>query len=293
MEAEPPFKSGYVALVGQPNVGKSTLMNALVGQKLSIVTKRAQTTRNRILGIFTDPGAQFVFMDTPGIITPRSALDSSMMRQVSGAVAAADLVVHMVDARSDRARMSSLDAIRDLPAILVLNKMDLIAEHAALPLVEACMNQRSYEAVVPISALRGTNLGALKEEIRARLPNGPALYPAQMLSEHPERFFVAEIIREKVYRKFRHEVPYAVAVHISRFVEQAGRKDLIEADITVERASQKAILIGSKGQALKSVGTAARKDIERFLDRPVFLTLFVRVRANWRNHPQHLREHGY
>lgn len=287
------FKSGYVALVGRPNVGKSTLLNALLGRKLSIVTPKAQTTRHRIMGILSESDCQIIFLDTPGIMEPRSRLDGSMMRHVSKASTDADLIVFMADARDGSCDMESLPVLGQTPALLVLNKMDLTRKELTLPLAEAYLKKHRFAAVIPISALTGFNLEALLDEIRLHIPAGPQFYPDDMISEHPERFFVAEIIREKVFRQFRAEVPYAVAVLVTQFTERPGRKDLIEADIIVERASQKGILIGKGGLALKDVGIRARQDIEDFLGRPVYLKLFVRVRANWRNKASHLREYGY
>ncbi len=287
------FRSGYVALIGKPNVGKSTLLNALLGQKLSIVTPKAQTTRHRILGILTEQDCQIIFLDTPGIMQPNTRLDQSMMRKVKESVSDADLVVFMADARAAEPDFHSLESIVHRPAILAINKIDLVKQETVLPMVEAYMGLRSFEAVVPISALKGIKLTALLQEIRERIPAGPAFYPPGMISEHPERFFVSEIIREKVFKKFRQEVPYSVAVTIVNFVERPAQKDLIEADIIVEHHSQKGILIGSGGTALKSIGIAARQDIEAFLDRKVYLKLFVRVRKNWRNREAFLRSFGY
>ena len=287
------FRSGYVALIGKPNVGKSTLLNTLLGQKLSIVTPKAQTTRHRILGILTEQDCQIIFLDTPGIMQPSTRLDQSMMRKVKESVSDADLVVFMADARSAEPDLHSLESIVHRPAILAINKIDLVRQETVLPMVEAYMDLRSFEAIVPISALKENNLAALMQEIQERLPPGPAFYPPGMLSEYPERFFVSEIIREKVFEKFRQEVPYSVAVTIANYVERPARKDLIEADIIVERPSQKGILIGSGGVALKAVGIAARQDIEIFLDRKVYLKLFVRVRKDWRNRETFLRSFGY
>ncbi|MXY07509.1 MAG: GTPase Era [Rhodothermaceae bacterium] len=287
------FRSGYVALIGKPNVGKSTLLNALLGQKLSIVTPKAQTTRHRILGILTEQDCQIIFLDTPGIMQPNTRLDKSMMRKVKESVSDADLVVFMADARAAEPDLLSLECIVHRPAILAINKIDLVKQETLLPMVEAYMDLRYFEAVVPVSALKGIRLTALLQEIRERLSPGPAFYPPGMLSEHPERFFVSEIIREKVFEKFRQEVPYSVAVTIANFIERPAQKDLIEADIIVEQPSQKGILIGSGGIALKSIGIAARRDIEVFLNRKVYLKLFVRVRKNWRNREAFLRSFGY
>ena len=286
-------RSGYVTLIGKPNVGKSTLLNALLRRKLSIVTAKAQTTRHRVLGILTDETSQIVFLDTPGTIKPRYRLHDAMMRALSAAVADADLLLFMADSRADDPDTLSLRRAERQPAILAINKIDLIRHEDVLPLVERYLALRAFEAVVPISARTGFNLDALLHEIRVRMPYGPQYYPADMLSEHPERFFIGEIIREKVFERFSHEVPYAVAVQVTRYEERAGGKDYIEVDIIVERDSQKGILIGSGGRALKRAGTAARKDIEAFIGGCVYLMLRVKVRPNWRNRDTLLRSYGY
>ena len=287
------FRCGYVVLVGKPNVGKSTLLNQLLGRKLSIVTPKAQTTRHRILGILSEPALQIIFLDTPGVIRPRTRLQQSMMRRVTGAVGEADLLLFLADARADSPDTLSLGRTSGQPAILVVNKIDLIRQAEVLPLVQAYLDLRAFEAVVPVSALKGFNVDVLRAELKARLPLGGPLYPADMISEHPERFFVSEIIREKLFERFRQEIPYSVAVNINRYEEHPGRKDFIQADIVVERQSQKGILIGAGGRALKAAGIAARKDIEEFLGRRVFLKLFVQVRPNWRNQDTLLRSYGY
>ncbi len=287
------FRTGYVALIGKPNVGKSTLLNALMGQKLSIVTPKAQTTRHRVLGILTEEHHQVIFLDTPGIMDPNTSLDQSMMQKVRDSVIDADLVIFLADARTTEPDLKSLDTIKHRSVILALNKTDLVKQESMLPLAEAYMNLHPLEAVIPISALKEKNLSVLMDEIRKLLPKGPPLYPEEMISEHPERFFVAEIIREKVFEKFRQEVPYATAITISNYVERSEGKDLIEADIIVERSSQKGILVGANGHALKSIGIRARKDIEAFLGRNVYLKLFVRVRKDWRNQDRFLQSFGY
>ena len=286
-------KSGYVALIGKPNVGKSTLLNALVGQKLSIVTPKAQTTRHRILGILTEKNTQIIFLDTPGTMRPSTNLDQFMMRKVRDSIVDADLVIFLLDARATEPDLHILERITERPAILAPNKTDLVRQDDLLPLVDAYTKIHSFEAVVPISALKGNNLKALMTEIRKHIPYGPPFYPDEMISEHPERFFVAEIIREKVFEKFRQEVPYSSTVTISNFEERTDGKDFIEAEIIVERASQKGILIGAKGQALKAIGISARQDIESFLGRQIYLKLFVQVRKNWRNQDHFLRSFGY
>ncbi len=286
-------RSGYAALIGKPNVGKSTLMNALVGRKLSIVTRKPQTTRYRVLGILSSDDAQIIFLDTPGIIKPRYRLHESMMHNVEDAIADADVLLFMADAKQSDPDEFSLDFIKNRSAILLINKMDLIRQEDALPLVDAYMSLRGFDAVVPVSAKTGRNLDVLMDEIRERLPLGPPFYPKDAVSEHPERFFVAEIIREKVFDLYREEIPYSTQVNIVSFEEREGEKDLISAEIVVERDNQKGIIIGKGGSALKKVGIAARADIEAFLERPVYLDLHVKVREGWRNKSSFLRSYGF
>lgn len=288
-----PHRCGYVALVGKPNVGKSTLLNALVGQKISIVTRKPQTTRSRVLGILTGEDFQIVLLDTPGIIVPRYGLQEAMMREVTTSIRDADLILFLAEATDPAPDVKSLAHVTDSRALLVITKMDLVQPDQALPLVDAYRTLRAFEDVIPVSAQRGRNLDVLLRVVTERLPEGPALYPADMLSEQPERFFVAEIIREKIFERYRQEIPYATQVTIAAYEEREGEKDLIDAEIVVERDTQKGILIGRGGRALKAVGTAARRDIEDFLGRPVFLRLFVKVREDWRNSETHLRSFGF
>lgn len=293
MESHESHRCGYAALLGRPNVGKSTLVNQLVGQKVSIVTRKPQTTRNRVLGIVSQPGFQLILLDTPGVIDPHYGLQRSMMRTVTGAVRDADVVLFLADVTFDTPDTLSLEYAGDRPAILVLNKMDRISKEQALPLVEAYQGLKEFQDVVPISALKGDNIDTLKKVIVEHLPMGPPMYPEEMISEHPERFFVAEIIREKIFERYRQEIPYATVVNIADYREVEGEKDVIDAEIVVERDSQKAILIGKGGKALKAVGMAARFDIEDFLGRGVFLRLFVKVRGDWRNKDTFLKSYGY
>lgn len=286
-------RSGYVALIGKPNVGKSTLMNALVGRKLSIVTRKPQTTRHRVLGILSEERHQIIFLDTPGIIKPRYRLHESMMHNVEDAIADADVLVFMADATQSRPDEFSLDFIGDHKAILAINKMDLIRKEDALPLVESYVQLRTFDDVVPISATKRTNLDVLLRAIVDRIPLGPPFYPKDMISEHPERFFVAEIVREKVFEQYREEIPYSVQVNIVQFEERKDEKDYVAAEIVVERDAQKGILIGKGGRALKRLGTSARRDIEEFLGRGIYLDLHVKVREGWRNRSTYLRSYGY
>ncbi|MDX1487581.1 MAG: GTPase Era [Acidiferrobacterales bacterium] len=287
------YRSGYVALIGKPNVGKSTLLNALLGRKLSIVTHKPQTTRHRVLGILSTEAHQIIFLDTPGIIKPRYKMQESMMHDVHDAIADADLLVFMADATQEDIDTFSLERIGNKPAILVINKMDRIAQIQAVPLVAAYDEAYDFEEIIPISALNGDNLDVLLDAIVQRLPLGPPFYPMDMMSEHPERFFVSEIIREKIFELYRQEIPYSTQVNIVEYEERENERDYIHAEIVVERTTQKGILIGKGGQALKKVGTEARKDIEAFLGKRVYLKLFVKVRDDWRNRDTLLKSYGY
>ena len=286
-------RSGYVALVGPPNVGKSTLMNAIVGKKLSIVTAKPSTTRHRVLGILSDDDYQVVFLDTPGIVKPQYRLHDAMMHAVDFAVNDADVLLFMVDAAHAGTPDTALQRIGDRPAILLLNKIDLMPQEEALPLVEKYQALRAFDAVIPVSAKTGFNLDTVLNQILERLPKGPPYYPKDQLSEHPERFFVAEIIREKVFELYREEIPYSTQVNVVTYEERPASKDFIDAEIVVERDTQKGIIIGKGGSGLKRLGASARKDIEAFVGKPVYLQLHVKARADWRNREGFLRSFGY
>jgi GTP-binding protein Era len=287
-------RCGYVALVGKPNAGKSTLLNALLGEKLSIVTNKPQTTRHRVVGIYNDEAMQIVFLDTPGVIEPRYRLQERMMGSVRSALVDADLIVMLADATTGTVDALTLETLPpDIPKVLVLNKMDLVETELALPLTQSYIEKSHFEAVFPISALNQQGLDKLVEGLQERLPVAPPFFPKDQLSEHPERFFVSEIIREQIFKQYQAEIPYSVQVNVIQYVEQQGRKDHISVDIVVLRASQKGILIGKGGAALKKLGQASRYAIEQFLDRPVFLELFVKVRDGWRDQDTYLNEYGY
>lgn len=289
-------RSGYVVLVGPANVGKSTLMNRLVGQKLASVSPKPQTTRHRIMGVLTDARRQIVFLDTPGLLEPRMALHTAMLRTARHAVSEADVVLAIHDATHAPDRFAeTLEETRTARATLVvaLNKVDRVKKPALLPLIASLHETAPGAEIVPISALTGDNVPRLLEVLTAALPEGPALYPEETLTEHPERFFVAELVREQVLLRFREEVPHAVQVEIEQFLEQEGRRDEIDATVCVERESQKRILVGAGGRAIKELGVAARASVEEFLDRPVILRLFVKVVPDWRNDARSLRRMGY
>ncbi|MEM8485390.1 MAG: GTPase Era [Bacteroidota bacterium] len=292
-EIPSPHRSGYIALIGKPNVGKSTLINALVGQKMSIVTSKPQTTRHRVLGIHSTDDYQAIFLDTPGVLEPKYKLHAAMMRNVHSAADDADVILMIVDVRDDPKDVMDLGVLKGKPVFLVINKIDLIPEKEALPLAEAYAEMYNFEGIIPISALKGANLDRLKSLFLTYLPAGPPFYPKEMISEHPVRFFVAEIIREKIFEFYSKEIPYSTQVNITVYKEREKKKDLIDAEIVVERNSQKGILIGKGGSALKRVGSAARKDIEALIDREIFLQLHVKVREGWRNHDNLLKSFGY
>ncbi len=293
------FHCGFVAIIGQPNVGKSTLLNGLLDFKLSIVSPKPQTTRQRVLGIVNQPNAQIIFLDTPGLIIPKYELQSAMMKIANRAMEAADVLIVMADATSP----TDFDFIRDmvtqrlasmgLPMLLVINKIDKVPKPELLPMMDGYLKLDIFKEVVPISAKKNDNVERLKSVIAQYLPVAKPFYPLDQLTEQPERFFVGEIIREKVFIHFDKEIPYSTEVQIEEFKERGGSKDFIRALIIVERDSQKAILIGKKGEALKRVGQHAREDIEKFLGRGVFLELLVKVKEEWRKDESSLRNFGY
>ncbi|MCK6623301.1 MAG: GTPase Era [Calditrichaceae bacterium] len=298
------FRAGYIAVVGLPNVGKSTLLNRLLHFKISIVTPKPQTTRKNVLGILNAPQYQMVFIDTPGILEPRYTLQEKMLKSVKSAIADADVLVYMVDAAERRQApqevQKQMALTQNKAVILALNKIDLLEKRQLLPLIEQYSKIHPFKAIIPISAEKSDGLGQLLEEIAKNLPFGHPFYPSDYLSDQQERFFVAEIVREKIFKLYGEEIPYSCHVEIEEFREAAPSpeepqegKDYIRALILVEKPSQKGILIGKKGQALKKVGLLAREEIEAFLGRPVFLELFVKVAEDWRRKEGLLRRMGY
>jgi len=294
------YKAGYVALIGEPNVGKSTLMNAMLKQKISIVTNKPQTTRHKILGILNGEGHQIIFFDTPGIITPHYLLQEVMMRYASSALDDADIVLLLVDAEKMRAGEYVKDhtAFQKIQSVkkktfLAINKIDRVDKAALLPMMEGFSKAFPFEEIYPISALNSEGIVELTNGLEARLPEHPPYYPEDIVSEAPEKFFVGEIIREKIFEQFSQEIPYSTTVDIVAFNEREKRKHFISAEIFVERQSQKGILIGKAGSALKTLGEKARKEIEQFLGHPVFLELHVKVRDNWRGDETWLKRLGY
>ena len=288
-------KSGFVNIIGNPNVGKSTLMNALVGEKLSIITSKAQTTRHRIMGIVSSEDFQIVYSDTPGMLKPSYKLQESMMKFVTGAVADADVILYVTDTVERGERSAEIiDRIRQsgVPAIVVINKIDLTTPEALEALVDKWQGELPEARIVPASAKENFNIEGLFKTILDLLPEGPAFYPKDTLTDKTLRFFASEIIREKILRFYDKEIPYCCEIEIESYKEEPAI-DRIAATIYVARDSQKGILIGHKGEKLKRVGQAAREDMEQFLGKKVFLQLFVKVNDDWRNNERQLRRFGY
>ncbi len=279
------FKSGFVSLLGRPNTGKSTLLNALIGQKVAIVADKPQTTRTSIQGVMNAPEAQVVFLDTPGIHASDSLINKLMMKKVREALEERDLLLFVADAarRLGEDDVHALDLVRKAgaPAILALNKIDLVQKERLLPLIEQYKTRYEFADYVPISAKTGDGLDVLRKEIVARLPEGPPYFPEDHVTDQPERFLAAELIREKILRETHEEVPHSVAVLVDAW-EEAATLVRVFATIYVERAGQKGILIGAKGSMIKRIGTAAREEIEKLLGRRFYLDLRVKVEPNWR-----------
>ena len=292
------YKSGFVAIIGRPNVGKSTFLNRVIGQKIAIMSDKPQTTRNKIQGVYTTDDAQIIFIDTPGIHKPKHKLGDFMVKVAQSALQEVDLILFMVNAveglgRGDEFIIERLKHVQT-PVFLVINKIDEIHPDDLLPLIEQYRSLHSFAEVVPISALQGNNVETLLEQIKNYLPEGPQYYPAHQVTDHPERFIIAEFIREKALHLTREEVPHSIAVVIDS-IERRENSDTVyvAATIIVERDSQKGIIIGKRGQMLKEIGQRARVDIEALLGSKVFLELWVKVQKDWRNKMGQLRDLGY
>ncbi len=289
------FKSGFISIIGQPNVGKSTLLNAILGEKIAIISNKPQTTRNRILGVKNLPEAQLIFLDTPGIHKPKHKLGMAMVRTALDACKEVDLILLMVEPEEPgHEGRRIIENIKSLnrPVFLLINKVDTITKQKILPLIEHYRRIFDFSEIIPISALKLDNLDRLLEMVIKYMPEGPKYYPDELVTDQLERFMVAEIIREKIMEQTMEEIPYSIAVVIEEFNE--GEKLVsIRALIYVERDSQKGILIGKGGRMLKEIGTLARKDIEGLLGTKVFLELWVRVKKDWRQDERVLREFGY
>ncbi len=292
------FKSGFISLIGRPNVGKSTLLNLLLGEKIAIVSDKPQTTRNRILGIKNHPEAQIVFLDTPGIHRARSKLNHSMVKAALATYNEVDGICFLIEANRPFNDENDfiLETLKKVekPVLLAINKIDLVPKGDLLPIMDQYSRLRPFEQIIPISALLGEGGEVLLAGMVKILPAGPKLFPEDMITDLPERFLAAELIREKVFLLTREEVPYATAVVVEQFKEREEKNlVVIKATIQVERKSQKGILIGEKGRMLKEIGCQAREEIEALLGAKVFLELWVKVEENWREDPGALRRLGY
>lgn len=287
-------KAGFISIIGKPNVGKSTLMNALIGEKLSIITPKAQTTRHSIMGIINTDDYQVVFNDTPGIIDPQYGLQKSMMRFVDESLEGADVVLYIAEVGEKEIPAEALQRLQKAasPVVLALNKIDTLGQEEIVQKTEYWKGLFGFSSIVPISALNKFNTQALLEELVRYLPVCPPYYPKDQLTDKPEKFFAAEILREKIFFRYKKEIPYSTEVVIEQFKDEPELLR-ISAVIMVERDSQKGILIGEKGLALKNTGTAARKEMENFFGKKVFLEMFVKVKEKWRDTKSALKEFGY
>ncbi len=295
------FRAGYITILGKPNVGKSTLLNELLDFKLSITSPKPQTTRRKIMGIMSGVEYQLIFLDTPGILEPKYQLQRAMFSHIQSSVADADALAYLIDAKMIK---NSKDYDQDVellgqinpqkkPVILILNKIDLVDKSQLLPIIENYTRMYEFEKIIPVSALKGDGITELRMELIAALPLHPPYYDPEILTDHPERFIAAELIREQIFQYFKQEIPYSTEVQIEEFKERENGKDLIRAVIYIERDSQKGIIIGKQGQTLKKIGARARGEIEKFLDRPIFLDLRVKVKKDWRRDEVQIKRFGY
>lgn len=291
------FRSGFVAIIGRPNVGKSTLMNHLIGQKIAIMSDKPQTTRNKIHGVYTTDDLQIVFLDTPGIHKPQSKLGNYMMQTAESALREVEAALFLIDASEglgggDRFIIEQLKKVKT-PVFLVMNKIDKVEPEQLLPMITQYNELHDFAEIIPISALKGNNVETLMDQLSRYLPEGPQYYPADQITDHPEQFVCSELIREKILHMTREEIPHSIAVTIEDMRVKENGVVYIGAVIFVERDSQKGIIIGKKGDLLKEVGKQARKDIEALLGSRIFLELWVKVKKDWRNQERVLKDLGY
>lgn len=294
---KPAYKSGFVTIVGRPNVGKSTLLNQMIGQKIAIMSNKPQTTRNKIQAVYTEDNVQIIFIDTPGIHKPKSKLGDFMVKTATSTLNEVDLVLFLIDVTEemgagDRFIMKQFESIRT-PVFCVLNKIDLVHPEQLLEVIAKYKEVYEFAEFIPVSAKQGNNVNTLIEQIKARLPEGPQYYPDDQITDHPEQFIIAELIREKLLHATFEEVPHSIAVQIENMYVQDNGVVYIGAVILVERPSQKGIIIGKQGSMLKEVGRLARLDIEALLGSRIFLELWVKVKKDWRNHDLVLKDLGF
>ncbi|MBM7651674.1 GTPase Era [Neobacillus cucumis] len=297
-ENENGYKSGFISIIGRPNVGKSTFLNRVIGQKIAIMSDKPQTTRNKVQGVLSLNDAQMIFIDTPGIHKPKHKLGDFMMKVAQNTLKEVDLVLFMVNAeegfgRGEEFILEKFQTV-NTPIFLVINKIDQIHPDELLPIIDSYKEKYDFKEIVPISALEGNNVERLLDQIKAFLPEGPQYYPADQVTDHPERFIITELIREKALHLTREEIPHSLAVVLDK-MERQPNKDVIHvmATVIVERDSQKGIIIGKQGSMLKEIGKRARVDIENLLGSKVFLELWVKVQKDWRNKMSQLRDYGF
>lgn len=290
-------KSGFVSIIGRPNVGKSTFMNRVIGHKIAIMSDKSQTTRNKIQGVMTREDAQIIFLDTPGIHKPKHKLGDYMMRVAKNTLSEIDAIMFMVNVNEEIGRGDEyiIEMLKNVktPVFLVLNKIDLVHPDALMPRIEQYKEYMDFTEIVPISALEGLNVDHFIDVLKTYLPEGPKYYPDDQISDHPEQFVVSEIIREKILHLTSEEIPHAIGVNVDRMVKESEDRVRVEATIFVERDSQKGIVIGKDGKKLKEVGKRARRDIEMLLGSKVYLELWVKVQKDWRNKVNFIRQMGY
>lgn len=292
------YKSGFITIIGRPNVGKSTFMNRVIGQKIAIMSDKPQTTRNKIQGVLTQDNAQLIFIDTPGIHKPKHKLGDFMVKVAEHTLNEVDVIMFMINAEEGYGRGDQfiLDRLQNVsnPVFLIINKIDQVHPDQLLPLIEQYKDKCDFEEIIPISALEGNNVDHLIEVLTKHLPEGPQYYPEDQVTDHPERFIISELIREKALQLTREEIPHSIAVVIDN-IEKKDKtgKVLIQATVVTERKSQKGIIIGKQGSMLKEIGTKARADIEALLGTKIFLELWVKVQKDWRNKQHQLNEYGF
>ncbi|MEO2074495.1 MAG: GTPase Era [Bacillus sp. (in: firmicutes)] len=292
------YKSGFISIIGRPNVGKSTFLNRVIGQKIAIMSDKPQTTRNKIQGVLTLNDSQMIFIDTPGIHKPKHKLGDFMMKVAQNTLKEVDLILFMVNAeegfgRGEEFILEKFQTI-NTPIFLVINKIDQIHPDDLLPLIQSYQEKYPFKEIVPISALEGNNVERLLDQIKSVLPEGPQYYPADQVTDHPERFIITELIREKALHLTREEIPHSLAVVLDKMERQEGKNIIhVMATVIVERDSQKGIIIGKQGSMLKEIGKRARVDIENLLGSKVFLELWVKVQKDWRNKMSQLRDYGF
>jgi GTP-binding protein Era len=292
------YKSGFISIIGRPNVGKSTFLNRVIGQKIAIMSDKAQTTRNKIQGVLTVNDAQMIFIDTPGIHKPKHKLGDFMMKVAVNTLKEVDLILFMVNAeegfgRGEEFILEKFQTV-NTPIFLVINKIDQVHPDKLLPIIESYKEKYPFKEIVPISALEGNNVEPLLGQIKSFLPEGPQYYPADQVTDHPERFIITELIREKALHLTREEIPHSLAVVLDKMERREGKEIIdVMATVIVERDSQKGIIIGKQGSMLKEIGKRARVDIENLLGSKVYLELWVKVQKDWRNKMSQLRDYGF